>query len=146
MKYEYSDTTVGEYFRDILDRKGYDIDTLLEYIDKYDILDMYNKEEFLILFYKLVSDKCNNLLIKRLKKDFNIRSDLSYHFLGRLLMRFKDDNIIEVFRKVNKLIDKAYYNRIVNNRITSYTDNEISIIYKSSINVTISIYKNFIKE
>ena len=146
MKYDYSSTTVGEYFRDILDRKGYDIDILLEYIDKYDILDMYNKEEFLILFYKLVSDKCNNLLIKRLKKDFNIRSDLSYHFLGRLLMRFKDDNIIEVFRKVNKLIDKAYYNRIVNNRITSYTDNEISIIYKSSINVTISIYKNFIKE
>ena len=136
--------TIGEYFKSYLEKKQFNIDFLLDYIDTYDITNLYNKEEFLMLYYKIIPENNNKNLTKKIKKDFNVISDISPHFLSRLLMRFKDNNAVVLFNKINKLINSGYYKQITSNntKFMRLKDNDIIVIYKGSTNVVISIFKN----
>ena len=97
-----------------------------------------------MLYYKIIPENNNKNLTKKIKKDFNVISDISPHFLSRLLMRFKDNNAVVLFNKINRLINSGYYKQITSNntKFMRLKDNDIIVIYKGSTNVVISIFKN----
>ena len=138
---ENRNITIRELYKKYLYPR-FNIDVLLEYIDKYDVNMLYNREEFLLLYYKLLPFKISEMIQRKLRRDYKIAMSLSNHFLARLLMRFSNEKAIDICDEINNTIlnkntiyEKDYILRIVGNNFNLALqpfDNTLISIYKKS--------------
>lgn len=143
---ENRNITIRELYKKYLYPR-FNIDVLLEYIDKYDINMLYNREEFLLLYYKLLPFKISEMIQRKLRRDYKIAMSLSNHFLARLLMRFSNEKAIDICDEINNMYRNAQYTILNKNTIYEkdyilrIVGNKFNLALQPFDNTLISIYK-----
>lgn len=136
-----SSMTIGELYQFLLKDK-FDISMLLEYIDTYDIEKEANKNEFLSMYYMLITDSQNLLLANIIRSNYSIKELIATHFLSRLLMRYKNHNASSIFNIIRIMSIKAHnmYGLNRSEEVVRVEDHSHVLIFNGRTNTLVSIF------